>query len=303
MPWRNAQERRSPFEFCPDFTHHPGFRKWLIEVARYLPGAMYDAGGMRKVIEHYEALPKNDRCPTASQLAAQTWSKGRHGPIVNAGEGTTGTRFLSCVFDSMGFRTSHNEVLSPENAYESLNDYDYVSDNPLNMRAIEIFAGRHGGQIPGVLLSLRDPKEWARSRIKHHRDGGAEHWRAASACLGWGGAPISETDQMPLAVLTYNAFSACAATSPAFRYDDDHVLLVNLFQGNRSEEEVDAELARNLSRWLLNENRSRFLIAPTRNNTRISHAGMSVESVTKGVEGCAYSMSHTGATHAKYLSG
>ena len=66
---------------------------------------------------------------------------------------------------------------------------------------------------------------------------------------------------MPLAVMTYNAFSACIATSPDLRYGDDHLLLINVFQADRSEKEVDAELARNLSRFLLGTNRTRFLLA------------------------------------------
>ena len=240
---------------------HAGFRKWLVEVARYLPSALHQAGGLENVVEAYAALPKSDGCPSASKLTGgHTYYPGRHGPLINLGEGTTGTRFLSCVFESLGFRTSHNEPVSEANDFKSLSDYDYVSDNPMNMQGAHILATRHGGQIPGVILSLRDPIDWARSRLSHHVGGGAKHWRPESACLGYGG-PLTELNRMPLAVMTYNAFSACIATSPDLRYGDDHLLLINVFQADRSEKEVDAELARNLSRFLLGTNRTRFLLA------------------------------------------
>ena len=254
---------------------------------------MHQAGGMESIVNAFVALPKSDACPRKTDLTARTYVPGRHGPIVNVGEGTTGTRFLNCVFQRVGFRTSHNEALS----YESLSKYDYVSDNPINMQGAQIFAGHHGGQIPGVILSLRDPKEWAHSRLRHHGAGGARNWRAGPACLGWGG-PITDISRMPRSVLTYNAYSACVATSPALRYDDGHLLLINVFQAGRSEEAVDAELARNLSRFLLGHNRSRFLLARDRNNSQITRERLGETSVTKAVRLCAH-VSRTGA-HTKF---
>ena len=268
--------------------HNTGFRKWLVEVARYLPGALHQAGGLESVVQAYAALPKNEGCPSASKLASgHAYAPGKHGPLINLGEGTTGTRFLSCVFERVGFRTSHNEPVSEANDFKSLSRYDYVSDNPMNMQGAHILATRHGGQIPGVILSLRDPRDWARSRLSHHVGGGAQHWRPESACLGYGGA-LTEVNKMPLAVMTYNAFSACIATSPDLRYSDDHLLLINVFQAGRSEDEVDVELARNLSRFLLGANRSRFLLARDRNNSRITRESLSEASVMAGVRGCAH---------------
>ena len=276
-----------------------GFRKWLLEVARYLPGALHQAGGLASVVEAYTALPKSKGCPSASKLrSGHAYSPGRHGPVINLGEGTTGTRFLSCVFQRLGFRTSHNELISNANDYSSLSEYDYISDNPMNMQGAHILATRHGGQIPGVILSLRDPREWARSRLAHHQGGGAQHWRPASECLGYGG-PLTELDRMPLAVMTYNAFSACIATSPDLRYGDDHLLLINVFQTGRSEDDVDTELGRNLSRFLLGRNRTRFLLAKDRGNSRITRESLSEASVLAGVRGCAH-MTRNMSRHSKF---
>ena len=276
-----------------------GFRKWLLEVARYLPGALHQAGGLASVVEAYTALPKSKGCPSVSKLrSGHTYSRGRHGPVINLGEGTTGTRFLSCVFQRLGFRTSHNELISDANDYSSLSEYDYISDNPMNMQGAHILATRHGGQIPGAILSLRDPREWARSRLAHHQGGGAQHWRPASECLGYGG-PLTELDRMPLAVMTYNAFSACIATSPDLRYGDDHLLLINVFQTGRSEDDVDTELGRNLSRFLLGRNRTRFLLAKDRGNSRITRESLSDASVLAGVRGCAH-MTRNMSRHSKF---
>ena len=281
------------------FFFPAGFRKWLLEVARYLPGALHQAGGLASVVEAYTALPKSKGCPSASKLrSGHAYSPGRHGPVINLGEGTTGTRFLSCVFQRLGFRTSHNELISDANDYSSLSEYDYISDNPMNMQGAHILATRHGGQIPGVILSLRDPREWARSRLAHHQGGGAQHWRPASECLGYGG-PLTELDRMPLAVMTYNAFSACIATSPDLRYGDDHLLLINVFQTGRSEDDVDTELGRNLSRFLLGRNRTRFLLAKDRGNSRITRESLSEASVLAGVRGCAH-MTRNMTRHSKF---
>ena len=250
-------------------------------------------------MEAYTALPKSKGCPSASKLrSGHAYSPGRHGPVINLGEGTTGTRFLSCVFQRLGFRTSHNELISDANDYSSLSEYDYISDNPMNMQGAHILATRHGGQIPGVILSLRDPREWARSRLAHHQGGGAQHWRPASECLGYGG-PLTELDRMPLAVMTYNAFSACIATSPDLRYGDDHLLLINVFQTGRSEDDVDTELGRNLSRFLLGRNRTRFLLAKDRGNSRITRESLSEASVLAGVRGCAH-MTRNMTRHSKF---
>merc|ERR1712118_383297 len=91
--------------------------------------------------------PQWSRCMAmcATMRSGHAYSPGRHGPVINLGEGTTGTRFLSCVFQRLGFRTSHNELISDANDYSSLSEYDYISDNPMNMQGAHILATRHGG--------------------------------------------------------------------------------------------------------------------------------------------------------------
>ena len=99
--------------------------------------------------------------------------------------------------------------------------------------------------------------------------------------------------------MTYNAFSACIATSPDLRYGDDHLLLINVFQADRSEKEVDAELARNLSRFLLGTNRTHFLLARDRNNSRITRNSLGEASVMAGVRGCAH-MARNMSRHSNF---
>jgi len=49
---------------------------------------------------------------------------------MNVGQGTTGTRFLDCVFSGLGFRTTHNEVTIKDDNTAFVDDFDYLSDNP-----------------------------------------------------------------------------------------------------------------------------------------------------------------------------
>ena len=177
--------------------------------------------------------------------------------------------------NTLSSRVDHNEIApgstdadqwkgrQGRGSTEFFDQFDYISDNPANMLAAPFFATHDdfGGErrSPGVLLSLRDPARWARSRIAHHAaQGAANDWRASNQCLGYGptlGAIErggEEARALCRSVMTWNAWAACLATSAAYGYDRlNNLLMFNLFQEGQSDAAIDAAFARNLSAFLL----------------------------------------------------
>ena len=90
----------APRDLCPE----PAFRASLAAVAEHLPGGLEQAGGTENIVSSYLALPAHESCVAAPRPPQWPASKLRVGPILNVGEGTTGTRFVSCVFSELGFR-------------------------------------------------------------------------------------------------------------------------------------------------------------------------------------------------------
>lgn len=153
-------------------------------------------------------------------------------------------------------------------------------------------------KTPGVLLSLRDPEEWARSRLDHHIEDGSYTWGMLPRCLGESprltsvlGGP-SQRAQVALAVMMFNAWAACLATSPAYGFEDqEHLLMINLFETGKSDADVDEELAERLSRFLLGPASAITVRADfDRERLTVSH-------LTEKIRTCAYQdgalMNHT----------
>ena len=84
--------------------------------------------------------------------------------ILNLGQGTTGTRWISCVMKQLGFESAHNVLMHGTTKY---NRYDYVSDWPVPSNAYELIKSNPNGTF---LLSLRDSETWWRMRLHDHPD-------------------------------------------------------------------------------------------------------------------------------------
>ena len=46
--------------------------------------------------------------------------------------------------------------------------YDYLSDSPLPYEVVPLLLSHPGKLTAGLLLTLRDPVDWVRSRVEHH---------------------------------------------------------------------------------------------------------------------------------------
>lgn len=150
--------------------------------------------------------------------------------IINAGEGSTGTRFLHCVMKLAGLKSQHLAVDmlgEDETKLEGCNPsctagwdrYDYVSDTPVPY-ALWTLMRTHPTAL--VTLSLRDPEQWRHNRINKHLDDNAGEWRQAGPCR----PPdfnLKHADA-PLGFVVYNAWALCLA-----RRQGNPILLFNLF--------------------------------------------------------------------------
>ena len=153
-------------------------------------------------------------------------------------------------------------------------------------------------KTPGVLLSLRSPDEWARSRLHNHIEDGSYEWLMLPRCLGESprltavmGGP-SDRSRVALSVMMFNAWAACLATSPAYGFKgQEHLLMINLFETGKSDAEIDADLVETLSRFLLGP-ASAITAAP-----QIDSEKLAVPYLTEQVRACAYQdgvqMNHT----------
>jgi len=114
--------------------------------------------------------------------------------FINAGQGTTATKSLDCLFQQMGFRQHHWTLadgpgdfwaelsgldlgtLPVDKCMTALNTGDYgkpfdlfdlVGDLPVGTHFLDFLACRPNAK---VLLTTRPASEWAKARLKHSRD-------------------------------------------------------------------------------------------------------------------------------------
>lgn len=189
------------------------------------------AGARSHVIERYRTVAEGRRCEPVPSLK---WPRSRRrigavsGPlIINAGEGSTATRFLNCVMRRVGLAGAHTrgdrdlstgmekerdnrtEFMGCEH-YRSCTDgwdrFSYISDSPVAYQISALIRSH-----PDALLihSLRDPAAWKQSRLDKHAAQGAADWHQAAPC---GEAnhrmdhPLTELDYV-----VYNAWAHCIA--------------------------------------------------------------------------------------------
>ena len=162
------------------------FREALTLVGSVLPNATERAGGFDAIVSHYEDVYGRAVCPGFQNDGAwpesQRLSKGRPGLIINAGEGTTGTRCFHQVFRKLNLSSGHySHALRKESVWKCTNDswsadadctaaydaYDVVSDTPVAYQLPYVLSSHPGPALAGALLTVRDPHDWAVSRLKH----------------------------------------------------------------------------------------------------------------------------------------
>jgi hypothetical protein len=248
----------SPLEVCPI----PAFRRSLSDiVCPLLNNTCERAGGAAAILASYLAKSAGAVCLARPEPPA--WPKsarklrGKRGMLVNAGAGSTGTRFLGCLVhgalsngpapmvEKHGGRLpvilcnvskdgERYGAASGMNCTEWWDSADYVSDDPIPEQLAPLLATHRNGSIAGVLLSLRSPWDWAKTRRgmesweRTHRATFASRLKQGVArardvtppmpCSGGGNATsvTDPTDPTGVALaqdlLAYNAWAHCAAT-------------------------------------------------------------------------------------------
>ena len=154
--------------------------------------------------------------------------------IINAGEGSTATRFLNCIMRRIGHYGAHtrggpNKQKQNETEFMGCDYYpscthgwdlfNYVSDSPVAYQLTEMLA-THPNSL--VLHSLRDPASWKVSRIKKHLHQGAAQWHQAGPC-GMVDHPMDHP-KTELDFVVYNVWAKCV--SPVGK----RYLQINLFK-------------------------------------------------------------------------
>jgi len=176
----DARSATTSLDMCPIRS----FREALELVGAALPNAIEHAGGTDAIVSIYEQEFGNAECTGFEH--PQAWQRSnRTGPglIVNAGEGTTGTTCLDAVFTRLGLRAAHfTDDLRRESEWSCTNAswidgvdctapydrYDVVSDTPVPNHLPYILSSHPGSAFAGSLLTVRDPHDWAISRLDGH---------------------------------------------------------------------------------------------------------------------------------------
>ena len=112
----------------------------------------------------YREINSTKKCMALGSNASKKWyPNNKKKLIINLGYGTTGTRWLHCVMQRLGFKSAHNVNIAGTAAY---NRYDYVADSPVPYQAYQLIKTNPDAAF---LLSLRDGKTWWRKRLEDHR--------------------------------------------------------------------------------------------------------------------------------------
>jgi len=212
---RKAQYFVSASSLCSEAQ----FLTALQKISPLMPGAVDKLGGEHCVYDYFVTTYGESQCRNSTNVE-DGWPKAKRSLSLVAGMGTTGTRFLHCVFTKLGFRSAHQNIGMgyrfchvTRNCTAYWDQHDVVEDSIVPGSLDAVIATHHGDLLTGALLPLRDPWEWQQSRISTH-SGWADVslWEAGNVC--------SVTDQFkhkvllkdvhaPMAFVASNVFSAC----------------------------------------------------------------------------------------------
>jgi len=157
----------------------------------------------QKCIDSYVALVDRMLPEYGNMLKHRVWGGTCHPKLdasqdkfINAGQGTTATKSLDCLFQQMGFRQHHWTLADgPKDFWVELADldlggrnipvdqcmtalnsldygkpfdmYDLIGDLPVGTHVLDFLACRPSAK---VLLTTRPAPEWAKARLQHSRD-------------------------------------------------------------------------------------------------------------------------------------
>ncbi len=108
-----------------------------------------------------------------------------------------------------------------------LAQYDAALDGPIARELLQILATHPADALSGILLTVRDPLDWVRSR-RRHKDLLGQPAVPTAGCPGVSATALgNETLSVAREYVLYNAIAACAAIS---LYGPDKLFVANLFR-------------------------------------------------------------------------
>ena len=133
--------------------------------------------------------------------------------VINAGDGSTGTRFVHCVMGKLGLRSKH-ALRNNGRPYGTRvwDAFDHISDSPVGYQVAQLLRS-HPGPTASVVLMLRNPWDWHRSRTAHHARARTSCWVPANGGCGKNLTSVCNKDgfSMEKDMLSNAAFVACRA--------------------------------------------------------------------------------------------
>ena len=174
-------------------------------------GTLLRAGGEETLLQHYVARFGSRRCSFNGDAFPRSKLSARRPVIIDTADGTTGTRFVACVGKSLGLKVDHNLETQPKNLTAFYDRFDMLLDSPIPYQTNALLE-THAWDQTVLLLTVRDPWDWAHSRLNHHRAGGSASWSTATGGCGSVGTKLGSPDAavlVPRDLLTYWAWALC----------------------------------------------------------------------------------------------
>ena len=237
----------SGIDLCP-------LGQWTAALDRLLRklrhGTLERAGGYKALVANYRGHFSGHKCDHLAAingsdfalsfvLGEESWppSKrsrdGRRPPLlIDMGHGTTGTRFLTCVFRRLKIGTFHNTPPQNDTVADLTTWYDgfgALLDSPIPY-LLDALLATHLANETNLFISVRDPWDWVTSRRKHPT---ASSWYVSTGGCGSIGVLIgrheSSNDEVARDLLVSWSWAICVATNRDVR----PVPIVNLFDDDQ----------------------------------------------------------------------
>lgn len=237
----------SGVDLCP-------LERWNVALhvllSRLRNGTLERAGGYMALLSEYEKRFSGHRCThlapangpdfASSLVGVQGWPPSRRSSaasvrpplLIGMGDGTTGTRFLACVFRMLKMETYHNDPYPKESVSLTawFDAFAAVLDSPIPYM-LDALLATHAANETALFITVRDPWDWVRSRRAHHLPE-AEHWSASTGGCGTNGVLIgrdeTSNDEVARNLLVEWVWATCVATQRDGRpppilnlFDDD----------------------------------------------------------------------------------
>lgn len=214
--------KKTVLDLCP--VHR--FEEALRYIAPLVPAGLAEAGGVQTLAKQYAVTYKRKRCVDVGEDRFH-WPESvrkQHGLLINAGEGSSGTHFLKCLMERLEIPTAHHvlsewhECETKGNCTHAFDRYGFISNEPVPEHYQELLNTHHGSTLGGVMLSLREPREWFHVRYYSHLQAGSKKWRFAAPCgPGQTLKTLLSLNNYTVMVaqlkLTYDAYATCLALS------------------------------------------------------------------------------------------